>query len=416
MVDDKDRISREAIERLNEQLAEMARQQQHWLAEALAPLAEQSQQIMREALAPVAEFATQWADEMWLEIYEAMTSGISKVLSAYAAQHVFIRCPGCGTHYAISDPDLDTADLLKCYQQCRGKECQVQCDQIRPQEYADKLRVILPQKQMPTCTHKFTLHEGLVEYKAEEAIEWFSRGPYTTTAEGVVNLKIGQAIQPSLPVEFSWIDYVILVPRQTGSAGLVRTQWYRTSPNMNKFVILTSTEREDDVGKPTKVHWTAAGLRRLPEDQEIEPWRRFLVSSASALLYNHDPRMSVLESWMAFELFLEDFIEANWTRPHLKNNLDYLEHVAGTSTVTKVRILLHEALGVHFVKSEVWDDWNWARAFRNQVAHGGRLRDTTYRRGKKKAKIGKQFDDDQETAKFCYGAVVRAIYLIRYWE
>lgn len=424
MADEQERIYQEAIERLNQQFAEIAKQQQHWLAEALAPLAEQSQQMMAEALAPVlervqiaTESATRLADQMSLAIYETMSSGISKILSAYAAQHVFIRCPDCGRHYAISDPNLERADLFECYQQCRGKECWVQCDQILPQEYAEKLQVALRENEKPPCTHRFTLHEGLVEHKAETAMEWFSRGPYTHTAEGVVDLKIGQAIQPNLPIEFSWIDCVILVPRQTRSGALVKTQWYRTGPKRNEFVILTSTEHEEDIGKPTRVSWHAVGLRQLPKDQEVEPWRRFLISSARTLLYKHDPRMSVLESWMAFGLFLEKFIEDNWKSPHVKENLTHLRHVAGRSSVTDVRVLLHEALGVHFVNSEVWEDWNWARSFRNQVAHGRRLQDTEYKEYNKKArKIGTKFRNEQEIAKFCYRSVVRAIYFIRYWK
>jgi hypothetical protein len=351
-----------------------------------------------------------------IAIHKAVDAPWSRMLSAYTAQHVFIKCPACGKTYAISDPDLGRSELLDCYQQRLGKECWIQCDQIYPSETAEMIQAVTREKQ-PSCTCRFTLHEGLVEYKALEPITWFSRGPYMHTAADVATLRIGQAIRPKLPVEFSWIDYVDLRPGKTKSGEYVKAHWYRTGPNMNEFIVLTSSEDESDIGEPTTVSWTAVGSRKLPEGQGIEPWRRFLISSARTLLYGHDPRMSILESFMAFELFLDEFLEDRWQKPHLKSNLDYFDSITSFSTLAKVRILLHEALAVHFVESKEWGNWDKARAFRNQVAHGKRLEETMYKKknDKKKKNIGSQFKDSTEIAKFCYESIVRAIYFIRYW-
>ena len=197
----------------------------------------------------------------------------------------------------------------------------------------------------------------------------------------------------------------------------VRVEWRRIGREENRFEILTCAEREEDIGKPLRLGWQAVGTRRFPEDEDTELWKRFLVSSASKLMYEFDSRMSILESWMAFELFLEEFIRGMWNPPHLPDNLEYLHHVAGPSTTTDIRLVLHEALGIPFAGSEVWEGWEWTRVFRNQVAHGGRLQDTRYgEHGKKKKTIGNQFNDVREIAKFCYSSVVRAIYFIRYWD
>jgi hypothetical protein len=344
-----------------------------------------------------------------------MLGHVTLMLSSYRARHVFVRCPNCGKDYAISDPDMGRLDLLECYRQRRGKQCLLRCDQILPQDVAERLRILRAPDEAP-CTRSFSLHEGLVEYRAQAPLERFSPGPFTTVEEGLVHLSIGQSIEPDLQSNFSWIDHVELHPEQTASGLWVRVGWYRTGPTGNRFVILTSVDDKAAIGEPTTVGWRAVGFRKQPEDQQIEPWRRFLISSASVLLYEHDPSMSILESWIAFELFLERFIEDNWKDPHLEETLEYLRGITALSTVTSVRLVLHEALGVHFVNSEVWMDWEWARVFRNRVAHGSRLKDTTYGHGKNKKRIGVKFDSDMEIAAFCYSSVVRAIYFIRYWD
>lgn len=341
--------------------------------------------------------------------FDEIRGPLSGWLSEYRIRHVFIRCPECGREYAISDPDLGREDLFECYQQQKGKECWVRCDKVLPQEYAEKLERIGRDTPRSICTRKFTLHEGLVEYRAEAPLVWFSRGPYTLVDEGVVELKIGQTIQPDLHVSFFQIDFVEVIARDAS----VKTHWRKIGQERwDRFEILTSAEREEDIGKPVRLSWRAVGIRQLPTDSDLEMWKRFLISSASKLMYGSDPRMSILQSWMAFELFLDEFIDERWRRPHLRGNLDYLEAVAGRSTVTKVRILLHESLGIHFVESDVWEEWNWTREFRNQVAHGRRLIETKYKR----KSIGRKFDSDREIAKFCYRSVVQAIYFIRYWD
>jgi hypothetical protein len=346
---------------------------------------------------------------------------MSAMSSAYSAKHIFIRCPECGRDYPISDPEVvASTEYLELYKQRRGKDYEVQCNQIYSEEHSAAIRRILRETK-PPCVNRFTLHEGLVEHKADAPTEWFSRGPYTQVEEGFVDLRIGQAVQPNLLTKFSWIDYVILFPGQSSPSGALRMQWRRTGDRMDRFVILTSTEHEEDLGKAIRVNWQAAGLRQLSdrekEQMKTETWRKFLISSASKLLYERDPAMSVLESWTAFETFLETFIEDNWKSPHLEDNREYLRRVAGFSIETKARILLHEALGIPFVKSTVWKNWLWAKSCRNQVAHGRPLEDAERGSGTNRSRIGNRFDDKRvEIAKFCYSSVVRAIYFIRYWD
>jgi hypothetical protein len=344
-------------------------------------------------------------------LFDGMLSPLSRILSEYRSRHTFIRCPACGHEYPISDSDLGRQDLFERVQQRQGKGCSVQCDEIIPKELDEKLRQVRIDGRQPRCTHRFTLHEGLVEYKAQAPLAWFSRGPYTLLEEGVADARIGQAVRPELKVPFFQIDYVEIIPRESANAS-VTVHWRTIGQQRNEFEILTSAEHADDIGKPITLSWRAVGIKRLPRSEDIELWKRYLISSASKLMYEFDARMSILESWMAFELFLDGFIEENWKPPRSKGNLEHLWRVAGHSAVTKTRILLHEALGVHFVGSEVWEDWNWTREFRNQVAHGGRLKETEYR-GKC---IGRRFGDTREVAKFCYRSVVRAIYFVRYWD
>ena len=80
----------------------------------------------------------------------------------------------------------------------------------------------------------------------------------------------------------------------------------------------------------------------------------------------------------------------------------------------KIRILLHEALCIPFVDSDVWKDSMWAKSFWNQIAHSKRLQDTQYGHGTNKKSIGKKSKNDAEIAKFCFCSTVRAIYFIRY--
>ncbi len=350
-------------------------------------------------------------DQQRQMLFDAMRGPLSRMLSEHRSRHTFIRCSSCGHEYPISDPDLGRQDLFECVQQRRGKGCIVRCDEILPKDLAGKLGKVRGDDPEARCTHRFTLHQGLVEYKAQAPLVWFSRGPHALVEEGVADARVGQTVRPELELAFLQIDYVEIIPRKSSDVS-VRVHWRRVGQQRNQFEILTSAEHADDIGKPIRLSWRAVGMKRLPRSEDIELWKRYLISSASKLMYEFDARMSILESWMAFELFLDSFIEENWTPPHSKANLEHLWRVAGNSAVTKTRILLHEALGVHFVDSEVWQDWNWTREFRNQVAHGRRLQQTKYK-GKN---IAGALGDTREIAKFCYQSVVRAIYCVRYWD
>jgi hypothetical protein len=198
----------------------------------------------------------------------------------------------------------------------------------------------------------------------------------------------------------------MLLLGKTGRTDSIKVAWQRTGIQDNEFIIITGADDEDYLGRPISVQWTAVGIRQPSQEELDEPWRRFLRLSTSTLLYGNNPRMSILESFLAFELFLEAFIENEWKEPHSKSTLKHFRDLT-TSTYTAVCILLHEVLGIPFVGSELWERWNSARKFRNAVAHGGRLMDV---------KVGQKFNNEYEIARFCYETCMRSIYFIRYYK
>jgi hypothetical protein len=339
---------------------------------------------------------------------KAVSGPVSEMLSIYTAKHIFIKCPNCGQDYPISDSDLEKPELLDAYQQRKGKDVLLQCDQVLPPKLVDDFSAVFG-SQRPQCTHKFTLHEGLVEYKAKEPITWYSSGPYMHSLEGAEELLAGQAVKPQLKNQFSWIEHVTLTPGKTASGVPVKAHWKRSGSNMNELIILTSADDQSDLGKPTTIKWHVVGYRPTPKGQDMEPWRRFLIQAANTLLYESNPQLSILESFTAFELFLEKFIVDRWQSPHHIDNLKYLER---HPTLFQARVHLHEILGIPFYKSKVWDEWDQTRLFRNQVAHGEELKPQEAT----EKKLGTPLNSPMEIAEFCYSSIVRAIYFIKYWD
>ncbi len=109
---------------------------------------DQSERKKRTRRAALGDFVTNEQYDALIEnwlitIHKAVDAPWSRMLSAYTAQHVFIRCPACGKNYAISDPDLKRPELFECYQQRRGKKCSVQCDQILPPETVEMIQAVI---------------------------------------------------------------------------------------------------------------------------------------------------------------------------------------------------------------------------------------------------------------------------------
>jgi len=302
-------------------------------------------------------------------------------------------CPVCGCKL---DSDEDS---LEAFKERHGKGRQLECAE----------------------GHVSSLHQCALAARVQPSyFDIFY--PLGGIESGSAEVQVGEWRSITLSKEFVRLDHVSAhwtseQELEPDFAQSVRVDALHEPAIADTFWVLTSSSDPRFLNHSVTAHWTAFGdIAR----EERALWRELLILAARQLL-SHNYRSAVLQSAVAIETFVYEFVRANLTGEGIPpeqrwSNSVVNEYFLGQTMDSlpirgTFRVCVEGIMRIPITNSEEWSNWCALKTMRDGLAHGDLLK---YRNVPSPG--GQPFRDDEARARFAYSSAVKMIYFLRYFE